>query len=409
MSRIALRRISLIASASLVAFAACSDATSPIERAPASRPSLAAQPSKGVWTVTSLDDPGVGSCTSSSCTLRQAVAAAQDGERIVFKSALSGTIALTAGEISLNKDVAIDGGSRITIDASNTSRIFIITGENVALSGLAFTRGFAPTFSSGGGAVLVGAGNLVISNSVFTDNHAASSLGGAISTFGNTTIIGTSISNNTAEHGGGIWSGGPLSIVRSTVSANAATNGGGIYIEHDAVILAQSTISGNTALQGGGVGGSSGSLSLRSTTLTSNFASLIGGGVSFGGSVSAANSILAGNSAPVFYDCDGPVFTSYGHNVSSGCLASTTDIVVSVAQFFAEVIEPTLKNNGGPTMTHALIERGRAVDAGYCPGETVDQRGFARPYDDTRMANAVDGCDIGAFEWRPATVPKGSK
>jgi hypothetical protein len=69
---------------------------------------------------------------------------------------------------------------------------------------------------------------------------------------------------------------------------------------------------------------------------------------------------------------------------------------------FTEVLEQQLRASGGPTWTHALIERGRAVDAGYCPGETANQRGFARPYDEPRIPNALDGCGIGAFEWHPA-------
>ena len=38
------------------------------------------------------------------------------------------------------------------------------------------------------------------------------------------------------------------------------------------------------------------------------------------------------------------------------------------------------------------------MDAGYCPGETADQRGFASPVDDPLMPNALDACDIGAYE-----------
>jgi uncharacterized repeat protein (TIGR01451 family) len=38
------------------------------------------------------------------------------------------------------------------------------------------------------------------------------------------------------------------------------------------------------------------------------------------------------------------------------------------------------------------------VDAGYCPGETTDQRGFHRPVDDPAMPNALDACDIGPYE-----------
>jgi uncharacterized repeat protein (TIGR01451 family) len=71
---------------------------------------------------------------------------------------------------------------------------------------------------------------------------------------------------------------------------------------------------------------------------------------------------------------------------------------VLAAQVFTEVLEQALVENGGPTKTHALLPRGRAVDAGYCPGETADQRGFGRPVDDPAVPNALDACDIGAYE-----------
>ena len=98
---------------------------------------------------------------------------------------------------------------------------------------------------------------------------------------------------------------------------------------------------------------------------------------------------------------------SLGYNLTSpgtGCpLTSPTDIILqSISQVFTAVLSPVLAENGSPKPTHALIERGFAVDAGYCPGEAGDQRGFPRPYDDLRMPNALDGCDIGAFEWQPA-------
>ena len=119
---------------------------------------------------------------------------------------------------------------------------------------------------------------------------------------------------------------------------------------------------------------------------------------------------------PAFGRCGQPSgFVSLGYNLSSagtGCdLASPTDVLLqSPLQVFTSVIHPVLADNGGGRLTHALIERGRAIDAGYCPGENGDQRGFPRPYDDLRMPNALDACDIGAFEWNPpGTKGKGPK
>jgi hypothetical protein len=49
-----------------------------------------------------------------------------------------------------------------------------------------------------------------------------------------------------------------------------------------------------------------------------------------------------------------------------------------------------LADNGGPTLTHALLQGSNAIDAaiGDCP--PTDQRGVARPQG--------DACDIGAYE-----------
>lgn len=51
-----------------------------------------------------------------------------------------------------------------------------------------------------------------------------------------------------------------------------------------------------------------------------------------------------------------------------------------------------LADNGGPTLTHALLANSPAIDAGdnaACPAS--DQRGLARPQG--------AACDIGAYEW----------
>jgi hypothetical protein len=56
-----------------------------------------------------------------------------------------------------------------------------------------------------------------------------------------------------------------------------------------------------------------------------------------------------------------------------------------------------LQDNGGLTLTHALLAGSPAVDAGdnaTCP--TTDQRGVARPVDGDQ--DGTDVCDIGAYE-----------
>ena len=62
-----------------------------------------------------------------------------------------------------------------------------------------------------------------------------------------------------------------------------------------------------------------------------------------------------------------------------------------------------MADNGGPTLTHALVEGSPAIDAGTNPlGLTTDQRGLNREFDGDRDGTAT--VDIGAFELQPATT-----
>jgi len=184
------------------------------------------------------------------------------------------------------------------------------------------------------------------------------------------------------------------------------------------VTAERSTISGNRASAAAGIY-SRGDVSLRNVTVTRNSAVQRSGGLEvtfLAGEPAAitrvANTIIAGNIAPLGAapDCLDFALTgsSLGYNLTTtggGCpFAAAGDRLVSSAKLFTEVLEADLKDNGGPTKTHALIARGRAVDAGYCPGQTADQRGFKRPVDDPLVANARDACDIGASDLQGPVV-----
>jgi hypothetical protein len=62
-----------------------------------------------------------------------------------------------------------------------------------------------------------------------------------------------------------------------------------------------------------------------------------------------------------------------------------------------------LRDNGGPTLTMALLAGSPAIDAGVSAGLTTDQRGRLRPFDLPYQINlpGSDGSDIGAFELVP--------
>ena len=62
-----------------------------------------------------------------------------------------------------------------------------------------------------------------------------------------------------------------------------------------------------------------------------------------------------------------------------------------------------LQDNGGGTLTHALLAGSPAIDAGAPTGVPFDQQGQPRTVDDPAIPNAKgsDGTDIGAFEANP--------
>src|SRR5262249_28942802 len=131
------------------------------------------------------------------------------------------------------------------------------------------------------------------------------------------------------------------------------------------------------------------------------------------------NSLIAGNQAAVApeianhgVDRTGEIhgivtannFNLFGTNSNAGVTGFTpgpTDIVPNVS--LANILGP-LKNNGGPTQTHALVAGSPAIDAGNPSGcldnsgalLQTDQRGFPRNVDGNSDGTAR--CDIGAVE-----------
>ena len=164
-----------------------------------------------------------------------------------------------------------------------------------------------------------------------------------------------------------------------------------------------STISGNRANHGGGVSNSEYCYFdlLPSGTLTLN------------------NSLIAGNQAAVAPEIENDAssivtannFNLFGTNGNAGVTGFTpgpTDIVPSVP--LAQILGP-LKNNGGPTQTHALVAGSPAIDAGDpngCQDNSgallqTDQRGFPRNVDGNN--DGVARCDIGAIELNSRDLP----
>jgi hypothetical protein len=239
----------------------------------------------------------------------------------------------------------------------------------------------------------------MITSSVVSNNYAGLpgpnfplGIGGGISNHGTLTITDSTITGNQVYlTGGGIQNGGTLTITNSTVSGYGANgqpwgDGGGIS---GTVTLTNSTVSGNGAsLSGGGIEGSG---VITNSTISGNG----NGGISRGG-MEITNTILNDNSGP---NIDG-TGTSLGYNVSSddggGNLTGPGDQIDT-----GPLLGP-LQNNGGPTLTHALLPDSPAISAGkpnFTPPPLYDQRGSPS----VRVFNGR--IDIGAFEVHPPRRP----
>ena len=167
-------------------------------------------------TVTNTGDAKGGTCPSpSSCTLRDALNNAENGEVV---SLTAGTYTLNgaegAVEIEANVSIVGAGASTTTITASPASALIDVDDAEVTLSGITFRGGVAGAsgHEGSGGALTNDGGKVLISNSAFTDNTAN----------GET----TNASYDYGGYGGAIYNDdGELVVSHSSFTSNTAAGG----------------------------------------------------------------------------------------------------------------------------------------------------------------------------------------
>jgi len=256
--------------------------------------------------------------------------------------------------------------------------------------------------TAGNGGGIDNLGTLQLTNSTVSDNDAFD--GGGISNDGTATLVNSTISGNSGPlWGGGFVNWGTATLTRCILENNTSEFGGGINNgEH--LTLFNSTISDNTAGdQGGGIY-NYGEMALNNVTIAGNTAGSDGGGIYCDPSntVNVKNTLIADNSATTGTgpDCFGNL-ESYGYNL----IEDTSDCTIGGDPTGNLVgLDPKLdplQDNGGPTLTHALLSDSPAIDAGSCTdisGNLIsaDQRGYPRP------APLGGNCDIGAYETEQA-------
>jgi hypothetical protein len=337
--------------------------------------------------VKNLNDSGAGS-------LRDAVEDAHDpdNDRIVFKSKLSGTIELSGSLGVYGGDVTIKGpGARkVTLDAGGQTRVLgVFAGFkgfpsiDVKVSGLTFTGGVADgggTYDALGGGILnAGQGGaeptLTLDRVAVVGNRAGEDGGGVRNLEGNLTIRNSTLTGNVAEGdfgGGGVYSGyGDMTIVNSTISGNTATteDGGGVYTDTNGP----------------------GSTVIRHSTITGNTAGDRGGGVYLFHPTDIVGTIIANNTAgfdgnDVYFDASAADFTF--SLVEDPENPFDTDVESSTNVLGLDPNLKPLKNNGGPTDTHAFRKSPAKNKVPKAESEKKDQRGAKRK----------GKGDIGAYE-----------
>ncbi len=299
-----------------------------------------------VLTVTNLDDSGPGS-------LRHTITHAEDGDEVLF--AVEGTILLTSGELFIDKDLSIFGPLTASVvvrrDPTGFGRILTIESATVTIRRLSIENG-----------------------------HVFCCLDG--------------------EFGGGIYNGGVLRLFAVTLRDNIAPIGGAVYNEKDAQLdIVNSTLSGNIASDpgfgcdgggfGGGIGNDGGRVTLRNTTISDNEGPCGGGIYQSAGRVRLVNTIVdEGRFFSPSCDIEGGALESSGYNMDSD---GSCGLDHPRDQASSDPLLGSLADNGGPTLTHALLAGSPAIDRGTLAAAPLeDQRGIPRPQGPK--------IDIGAFE-----------
>ncbi len=224
--------------------------------------------------------------------------------------------------------------------------------------------------------------------------------GGAILNLGTLSLVDSTVSgsqvvgNGAWAGGGGIYNTGTLEVTASTIRLNSAVSttngasGGGVLCTlSSTTTITNSTISGNYVVStvapahGGGLDLLEGTALVRNSTLSGNAASTAGAALLAADDATVQGSIIA--NSLLSDNCAGyPDLTDGGGNQADDDSCGTIPDNLSG-------LDPVSRDNGGPTLTHALLPGSTAVfGAGAC-GLIKDQRGAPRGV----------LCDVGAFEY----------
>jgi hypothetical protein len=419
---------------------------------------LPAQPSQN-WVVTNCDDDNSNGGQGPVGSLRHAVAQAASLDTIDM-TGLDCTITLQAGAIQIPQNTLTltgPGVDHLTIVATAGNRVLNNTNiGSLFISGLTVTLGSihlasgnayggciysggtvdfrhaAATYcsvrtdsgKSGGGAIYAKTGMDLRYCTLDHNNAFGFGYGGGARSSNSLSLKYCTVSHNSALIGGGISGTGNVTVTSSTIVANTAGRSGAIDAFNltptgKILTLVNSTISGNSASSRvGGVFANTPTVNVRNSTIAFNTAAGGKSGMTTYGvglTVQAApnsvtlnlDSSLIANNAYASTPLDFSVILGIGKSITTNgahdLVYATSDTVPGgTMQHTCPLLGP-LRNNGGPTATHALLSGSPAIDAGSNPAnKDEDQRGIdidTAPLPYPRVVGPA--ADIGAFEVHP--------
>lgn len=277
-------------------------------------------------------------------TLRWAVAQATGGEVIGFDARLAGSTITLDTTLVISNSVTIEGPADkgITISGGGRGRVI-----DIAVNDLYQPATKLRNLSITGGKLSVEGGAGIRSSSPLIVEHTT--------VYGNESVAAPAILT---------FNSAPLTLVNSTVSGNTSTG-----------YLYQAIIAG-------------GSSTIDNSTIAYNTQ----GGISFSQfDYSVLRNSIVANNGGFLNNCGNSENVNHqGTNISNDISCGDSTVLL-----IADPKLATLRDNGGPSMTHALASGSPAFNGTLGCSLTVDQRYKPR---DAR-------CDIGAFEdTDPTTV-----
>ena len=343
-------------------------------------------------------------CVDSDCPCTEAgirAAIAEGGGPFTFSCDGPQTVVTEAEIVIDNTTVILDGEGNLTVSGAEERwplgpeihRVFGVQfGANVTLDGITVTLGSAAGFGleGMGGGLLIFDADVTLRNSTVLANRATESGGGIAVIDGTLTLIDSTVMGNFADRdvGGGIaYAEATVTLSNSTVSRNAGVGIGPVWTGArdglgGTITLTNSTVSGH---------GAAAAIELDGASLTLTNSTASGGGIrgdAGDGTTTMTNSIVSSLGG-----CGAHV-VSNGYNIESPGDTCGLDQPTDQVNVSADDVKlGELADNGGPTMTHALLPGSVAIDvipADMCEVDE-DQRGQPR---DTM-------CDVGAFEAQP--------